>query len=165
MSHYISDVRKGPLGSDPQMRMSTLVLSCLAEMHREKVLKNIFLALGQDAQLCLPRFQRRCTDTRHVEWVCRLWAACQGKVRVPILFPDLSTLLLHVFCQCCSAQRNPEIRVLIAVLRTPSVVFLRHCGDQIAPFNAFQLSCFFLIEAVWIIYMQQWDIQLDLYSF
>ncbi|KAI4821371.1 hypothetical protein KUCAC02_029305, partial [Chaenocephalus aceratus] len=51
----------------------------LKEMHREKVLKNIFLALGQEAQLCLPRFQQRRTDTRHVEWVCRLWAACQGK--------------------------------------------------------------------------------------
>ncbi|KAI9521615.1 hypothetical protein NQZ68_003769 [Dissostichus eleginoides] len=50
------------------------------KMHREKVLKNIFLALGQEAQLCLPRFQQRRTDTRHVEWVCRLWAACQGKL-------------------------------------------------------------------------------------
>lgn len=100
------------------MRMSTLVLSCLTEMHREKVLKNIFLALGQEAQLCLPRFQQRRTDTRHVEWVCRLWAACQGKVRVPILYPDLSALLLHVFCQCCAVQRNPEIRVLIAVIAT-----------------------------------------------
>jgi len=60
----------------------------------------------------------------YVEWVCRLWAVCQGKVRVPILYPDLSALLLHVFCQCCAAQRNPEIRVLIAVIAAQPCIYL-----------------------------------------
>lgn len=98
--------------------MSALVLSCLTKMHREKVLKNIFLILRWEAQLCLPQFQQRRADTRHVEWVCRLWAVCQGKVRVPILYPDLSAQLLHVFCQCFAVQRNPKRIVLIAVIAT-----------------------------------------------
>lgn len=51
------------------MKMSALVMSRLTQMRREKVLKNIFLTLGQEAQLCLPQFQRRRTDTRHVEGV------------------------------------------------------------------------------------------------
>lgn len=100
------------------MRTSALVLSCLTKMHREKVLKNIFLILRWEAQLCLPQFQQRRADTRHVEWVCRLWAVCQGKVRVPILYPDLSAQLLHVFCQCFAVQRNPKRIVLIAVIAT-----------------------------------------------
>lgn len=49
--------------------MSALVMSCLTKMRREKVLKNIFLTLGQEAQLCLPQFQRRRTDTHHGEGV------------------------------------------------------------------------------------------------
>lgn len=61
------DCSKGPLGSDPWMKMSVLVMSRLTQMRREKVLKNIFLTLGQEAQLLLPQFQRRRTDTRHVE--------------------------------------------------------------------------------------------------
>lgn len=35
----------------------------------------------------------------------RGWAACQGKVRVPILYPDLSARLLRVFHLYVSAQR------------------------------------------------------------
>lgn len=49
--------------------MSALVMSRLTKMHREKVLKYIFLTLGQEAQLCLPQLQQRSTDTRHVEGV------------------------------------------------------------------------------------------------
>lgn len=63
------DYSKGPLGSDPCMKTSALVMSRLTKMRREKVLNNIFLTLGQEAQLCLPQFQRRRTDTRHVEGV------------------------------------------------------------------------------------------------
>lgn len=98
-------------------RWGWVLLFCrVTQMHWEKVLKNIFLTLGQKAQLCLPQFQQRRTDTCHVEWVCKLWAVCQGKVRAPILYPDLLALLLHVFCQCFSVQRSPEIIVLIAVV-------------------------------------------------
>lgn len=46
-----------------------LLLCRVSQMHRGKVLKNIVLTLGQEAQLCLPQFQRRRTDTRHVEGV------------------------------------------------------------------------------------------------
>lgn len=63
------DYSKRPLGSAPWMKMSALVMSRLTKMRREKVLKNIFPTLGQEAQLCLPQFQRRRTDTRHVEGV------------------------------------------------------------------------------------------------
>lgn len=41
LSHYIFDESKGPQGLDSQMRISTLVLSLLTEMHREKVLKKM----------------------------------------------------------------------------------------------------------------------------
>lgn len=63
------DYSRGPLGSDPWMKMNALVMSRLTKMRREKVLKNIFPTLGQEAQLCLPQFQRRRTDTRHDEGV------------------------------------------------------------------------------------------------
>lgn len=41
LSHYISDESKGPQGLDSQMKISTLVLTLLTEMHREKVLKKM----------------------------------------------------------------------------------------------------------------------------
>lgn len=66
---HFTTTAKGPLGSDPGMKMTALVMSRLTKMRREKVLKNIFLTLGQEAQLCLPQFQQRRTDTCHVDGV------------------------------------------------------------------------------------------------
>ena len=47
------------------------------------------------------------------------------------------------FVSACAVQRNPEIRVLIAVIAAPpytySVVFLRRCGGRISSSNVFEL--------------------------
>lgn len=81
-------------------------------------------------------------DSRHVEWICRLWAACQGKVRVPILYPDLSAMLLHMFCQWSTVWRNSELGVLVAVIAVERYSFLQRCLGLIHSLNAFELSCF-----------------------
>lgn len=72
-------------------------------------------------------------DTRHVEWICRLWAACQGKVRVAILYPDLSALLLHMFCRWSTVWRNFELGVLLVVIAVERYSFLQRRVGWIIP--------------------------------
>lgn len=121
---------------DVSLRCARVLLFCRVSQRctEKRSLRISPSYLDGEAQLCLPQFQRRRAGTRHVEWVCRLWAACQGKVRVPILHPDLSDQLRHVFCQCIAVQRNRERIVLIAVIatlpRTPNAPFLKRCGSS-----------------------------------
>lgn len=125
------------------MRMSTLVLSCLAEMHREKVLKNIFLVLGQEAQLRLPRFQQETHrypscwvglqavggvpgEGQSVHLVSRFVSSAPTCVLSALCGPEQSWNKSADCCDCCAAVHL--------------VVFLsRHVG-----------SMSFLIEGIWI---------------
>ena len=91
------------------------------QIPREKVFhETSSFTLGQQAQLRLPRFQAEtrgepsCWAGFSRRRVCPWWAARHGKVKVPILLPELSDLLLHVFRELprkkSKGNENAEIR-------------------------------------------------------
>lgn len=81
----------------------TLVLSATLEMARDRVLKNIFLSHGHEAQLSLRLLQPR--STSHIEWECQ----AVGGVPPEGQRAHLEARYLYSCCVCFSAQIEQEI--------------------------------------------------------
>ncbi len=81
----------------------TLILSATLEMARNRVLKNIFLSHGHEAQLSLRLLQPR--STSHIEWECQ----AVGGVPPEGQRTHLEARYLYSCCVCFSAQIEQEI--------------------------------------------------------
>lgn len=81
----------------------TLVLSATLEAARDRVLKNIFLSHGHEAQLSLHPAQPR--SSSHIEWECQ----AVGDVPPEGQRAHLEARYLYSCCVCFSAWLEQEI--------------------------------------------------------